>query len=801
MHEVFISFSFEDQEIVNKIVNQLSNKHNITYWICTKDTRAGERYKREIVRAIKSCKIVVLIQSKNSVRSKEVAREISIAVKRQKIIIPFIIEESELEDDLEYDLIDVKFIDGTIPIFEDRIKDLAKEIRGKLEDNIQKKTDFNQLSNIEMSDMFIKKSQIMLNEDFIGRKSDIREVHQKITEFGKVFICGIGGIGKSEIAKKYAVLYKEKYDTVIWGVCESTLKNMLINDAGIAISNFSRFKEETDEEYFRRKLEKLKDISNEHTLFIIDNLDHEDENLEIIAKGPYKLLVTTRLDYSKTGMPVVMIGELAMKEQLQLFQQSYKRTLTINDETNLFQIFRIICGHTLTIELIGKLMQVKCIYPNEMLEILNNVETIQSNSIGKMRHGILTETVYFNIKHLFDISVLNENEKMLMMNLSLLPLEGIEYERFSDLCGIIDYEEIESLIQKSWIFYDVRSNFIKLHPLIQEMIKNEYAPDWNKCHIMISNMVGRLSDFQYRDLAYIQVWDYSELLESVYNKAGEIDLRYISSYEWIMHVFIHCEKYNLAVDLIKRCLELLERQKPYDAEVLGRFYYKLADIYQYMRNKKETYKFYMKSLEIYEKYNLCSLDYAHISASFAMFLMECEDRRNTYIYELLKRAKNIVENDITNKIFLEPSKEILKGRLLYQYAFFFNKIHRENLALKYAISSLQCFKSIQGSSGVAWQIHPTKIIALSYANLGKYEEAVFFANTAIMMAENYYGKYHYNVIKNMEILAHIYMSFDMPRKELKVWIKIGNILNKKGEVNTPIFKKTFQKILELQNNK
>lgn len=40
-HDVFISFSFKDQAIVDRIVNQLTNKCRIPCWICTKKIRAG----------------------------------------------------------------------------------------------------------------------------------------------------------------------------------------------------------------------------------------------------------------------------------------------------------------------------------------------------------------------------------------------------------------------------------------------------------------------------------------------------------------------------------------------------------------------------------------------------------------------------------------------------------------------------------------------------------------------------------------------------------------------------------------
>ena len=51
-HDVFISFSFQDQEQAEEIVNILSSKYGISSWICTRDIDGGRRYKSLITEAI-----------------------------------------------------------------------------------------------------------------------------------------------------------------------------------------------------------------------------------------------------------------------------------------------------------------------------------------------------------------------------------------------------------------------------------------------------------------------------------------------------------------------------------------------------------------------------------------------------------------------------------------------------------------------------------------------------------------------------------------------------------------------------
>ena len=128
-HDVFISFSFNDQTVAEYIVNTLSSMYEISCWICTRDIAGGSRYKRLIPEAIDNAQVVVFLQSSSSIASKEVPKEIGLAMDADKIIIPFKLDSAPLTGDLRYDLYGVEYIDATVPSFDERIKDLAMAIK------------------------------------------------------------------------------------------------------------------------------------------------------------------------------------------------------------------------------------------------------------------------------------------------------------------------------------------------------------------------------------------------------------------------------------------------------------------------------------------------------------------------------------------------------------------------------------------------------------------------------------------------------------------------------------------------
>jgi tetratricopeptide (TPR) repeat protein len=98
---VFISYSSKDIAIANEICSMIE-KNGMDCWIAPRDVTPGSNYGKEIVDAIKASKVMVLIFSGYSNKSKHVANEIDIAFNNEKTIIPFKIEDIAPGDLLEY---------------------------------------------------------------------------------------------------------------------------------------------------------------------------------------------------------------------------------------------------------------------------------------------------------------------------------------------------------------------------------------------------------------------------------------------------------------------------------------------------------------------------------------------------------------------------------------------------------------------------------------------------------------------------------------------------------------------------
>ncbi len=101
MKEVFISYSTKDitpAETVRNILEQ----NGLSCWMAPRDIPGGSNYTKEIPVAIRNCKVFVLILSTNSQNSHWVLKEVDAAVNAGKIILPFMLENFDLNDEFNF---------------------------------------------------------------------------------------------------------------------------------------------------------------------------------------------------------------------------------------------------------------------------------------------------------------------------------------------------------------------------------------------------------------------------------------------------------------------------------------------------------------------------------------------------------------------------------------------------------------------------------------------------------------------------------------------------------------------------
>jgi tetratricopeptide (TPR) repeat protein len=133
-HDVFISYAQVDKPIADAACAKLES-NGIRCWIAPRDVPPGKNFPEAIVEGIEGSRVMVLIFSSHSNKSQHVIRELTTAVKKELVIIPFRIENVEPTKSMEYLIGIPHWLDAISPPLDRHLDNLAGSIKKFLPDD------------------------------------------------------------------------------------------------------------------------------------------------------------------------------------------------------------------------------------------------------------------------------------------------------------------------------------------------------------------------------------------------------------------------------------------------------------------------------------------------------------------------------------------------------------------------------------------------------------------------------------------------------------------------------------------
>lgn len=125
-------------------------------------------------------------------------------------------------------------IDARKPELDDRIEELAKELCLLL--NRPFGSEHQRQDPAKQTVKLISSPNVIPKTIFYGRNDILSEIHSRFQrEEHVLFLHGIGGIGKTQIAKQYAKKHKYDYDTIIYITYNSSIKDAIIAETPFII--------------------------------------------------------------------------------------------------------------------------------------------------------------------------------------------------------------------------------------------------------------------------------------------------------------------------------------------------------------------------------------------------------------------------------------------------------------------------------------------------------------------------------------------------------------------------------------
>jgi len=123
-HDVFISYAQLDKPIADAVCAKLESRH-LRCWIAPRDVFPGKNFPEAIIDAIVDSKVVVLIFSSHANNSPHVIRELTTAVNKGRIIVPFRVEDVMPSKSMEYLISVPHWLDAITSPLEKHIDELA----------------------------------------------------------------------------------------------------------------------------------------------------------------------------------------------------------------------------------------------------------------------------------------------------------------------------------------------------------------------------------------------------------------------------------------------------------------------------------------------------------------------------------------------------------------------------------------------------------------------------------------------------------------------------------------------------
>ena len=784
--DVFISYhTSSSKHITEAICNELENR-KIKCWYAPRDTENA--YASNISDVISKCKIFLLILNKESSHSFDCLNEINLACERirngeQLSIIPFQVSDDDISSDAKYYLGRFHWIDAITPPLEKRIMELADRICYVIDENHTSTKNDDDLPKL-------KSSKVTSSTGFIGRKKELNELDNELNNYGKVFLTGMGGIGKSEIVKKYIMNNKDKYNNIIFAVYEKDLVSTFLNDNFFYIDGFKKKMtdngEESDEEFFIRKLDYIKKTTDDKTLIVIDNFDTDDDpHLKDVLDGNYNIIFTTRNNFKKLKLPIIEISSMDdINDLLELFKNNYELPIKDEDKDIIIDIINYLEGHTLAISLIATVMNESRIKPSKMLDNLKE-KGISSNIKGEVNYLQKDyDSIYSCISLVFDLSTLSDGDKNILKNMSFFPVSGVNFEDFMDLCEIDDGYEINKLIRKNIIKHDYTTDVISLHPLIESVVVNELNPSIKDAHILMKNLASKHRDFMPKE-----AMKFIPYIKTLYYKFPNFTIDEVDYY--FKFAKIHGEINDL--------------------ETAREINYKIIDVYKSLEeipiNKlyavyRELEYMYYKEYKYNEAINTILEAYEYVKdTEYYSLIFNVHDALAAIYVDNGEKEKALIHSDESFKIYNEYKMNdtqklyymyLYRAKILLAYKKYDEALETANKCRDNSFSDdLVINKYIESSI--------CKLEGLIYTEMKDYKNAIIKLEKSLDIRKNANMLDQSAIIRTEDFLTDAYIGNKDYDKAFNLLEDMKNVLEK-SPMNDAIYKKVLDKIKICEDN-
>jgi len=319
---------------------------------------------------------------------------------------------------------------------------------------------------------------ITADRHFIHRDEELEQIQREIHTSRVVVLSGIGGVGKTELALRYAENHQYEYQVVHQVNCADGIARGFAHQVNIPgmERNIDNGIPESDQAFGTRKLSWLRNRDRKY-LLILDDVDPTDSECRTMLSLPVDKIITSRWNRSAWTCSVLDINALpTLSERQVLFETYYEQELDETQHDDFEAIDALVEGHTLTLQLIALQCVTADLSLSHIRRALENqgVYTDDPN-IFFYGNSVQECNMYGHIRAIWNLAILEGKQKTIMQGLSLLSPQKTLRQEFRKWLGLENVNDINHLLRKGWIeqYHQHEKTFIRVHMVIADIICQE----------------------------------------------------------------------------------------------------------------------------------------------------------------------------------------------------------------------------------------------------------------------------------------------------------------------------------------
>lgn len=533
-------------------------------------------------------------------------------------------------------------------------------------------------------------------DDILHREKDIAALTEKLASDEKmVLISGIGGVGKTLLARAVCEAMKEHFKHIAWLQYDGDLDAQLLK--------LDLWPQNSDLNSRLIQIKTFLKTIEEPVLIILDNIEAPPSRETLSTLNSFspsvRLLLTSRLPQIP-GVETYPLEFLSLEACIDVFYAAYTRDEKREHCEVVEKMITSVSRHTLTVELLALSAQGDADMLPNVWRKLQDAGFAYSDLEVENFHEPDPQTIQQRIQRLYDLAGMDEAKRKILRVFSILPHSSpIPFK-------IIEWmpcnpNDLNWLVDRGWL--QQIGNDLYLHQVIQESLRMQEVPS-------VEDLRGLLVSFSTReyipeDMVYTEaatrlalsealiVWLEPQLEDALF---AALLACTASFYE------MKQANYTKALEYHKKALEIREKVNGRDHSDTAYSYNNLGILYRVLGHFKMALDYHQKALSIRK----------NILVSYHPDIADTHNNIAIVYSELEKHQKAIEHYQLALEIYVKVfgTNHPATASTLRNLAGVYHASGDAKKALKYCQKSLEiCIRELGDD-------HPDT--AATYQNLG-----------------------------------------------------------------------------------